>query len=157
MYFLDSPLLTKGSFATFFGGPGLLSQLSSKPRQLTPVHPLAMSLSCLCQILFIIFKKIHFSDYKPTWVHTRRTTYTYQNLLKNTILTGFNNTYSMIWILVFTISIGAWMTMHYVSILVNTTLDPSEQEIILPGNIVGFACLLMGLNVLQFLKNPALG
>ena len=107
-------------------------------------------------MLFIIFKKKHLSDNCPSWRQARRTTYAYQNLLRDTMLTGFNNTYTALWIMAFTGSMGAYLIVHYVTISVNNSWEPLEQEVTLPGSIIGFACLLMGMNLLQFLRNPAL-
>ena len=151
-----APLLTKGSFSKFFGGSAVTSVLSKESRKLTPVHPLAMSLSIVCQILFILYKKKQLNGIQTAGLNTRRNTYALQNHLKNTIMSGFNNTYTIVSILVFTGSIGAWMFMHFAFIFASNALEPSEQDIFVPGSIVGFASLLFGLNILQFQRNQAL-
>ena len=156
MYFWGAPLLTKGAFARFFGNHALTSVLSKKAPQLTPVHPFAISISLVFQILFILFKKKQMSVIHAAGLYARRSTYAYQTLLKETMLSGLHNTYTIISILVFTGSIGAWMIMHYGVILANSNLEPSQQDITLPGSIVALACLLFGMNILQFQKNPAL-
>lgn len=141
------PLLTKGSFAKFYGGQDLLSSLSSEPKQLLSVHPCAMGLSLLSQMLLILFKRKQLQSIETVTLQNRGHTYSYQNNLKNILLSGFNNLYTLIGILVFTGSIGVYLALHYTTIHVNSYI---------PKNILVFASLLLGMNCLPFMRNKAL-
>ena len=57
MYKGEVPLLTRGSFAKFYGDQELVSSLTIKPKQFTSVHPFSMGLSLISQILLILFKR----------------------------------------------------------------------------------------------------
>ena len=155
MYAEAVPLLTKGSFAKFFVGPSFTSGINQSP---TPVHPFSISVSLVCQIMFILFKKKQLNVMQTPTSYNRRSTNLYQNQIRNTLLSGFNNAYTIVCILVFTLGMGVWMVMHYAFIYKhsNNIQDTSEQVINLPGSIVGLACLLCGMNILQFKKNRAL-
>ena len=148
-------MLTKGAFATFFGGQNVISNLSSESKPLISIHPFSMSISIVSQMIFIYFKKRFFKKIIAR-TQTQRRSHDYQQLLKNILLSGFNNTYTAMRILVFTLSIGGYLALHYALIIKSESSDSVEDDIKVPSRVVGLSFLLLVLNALQFVSNPAL-
>ena len=153
MYHGNAPMLTRGAFASFLGGPNVTSTLSLQSKIFVSVHPFSMSISIISQILFIFFKRHYFNKINSA-SNFQRSAYDYQRLLKNTLLSGFNNAYTTICILFFTVSIGIWMALHYAFNFKSS--ESVDKDLILPRSIAGLLILLMVLNLLQFVSNPAL-
>ena len=86
----EVPLLTRGSFAKFYGGQELVSSLPIKPEQFTTVHPFAMGLSLISQILLILFNRKQLKSIETATFQNRANTYSYQNNLKNILLSGIH-------------------------------------------------------------------
>ena len=156
MYKGEVPRLTRGSFSKFYGGHQLVSSLSIKPKPLSSVYPIGMGVILVYQILLILLKRKQLNSLETARIQNRANTDSYQTILKNILLSGSNNMYTLLGILVFTSSIGAWLVLHYTAIQVNTDLEPANNYEYLPKNIVGFASLLLGMNCLPFRKNKAL-
>ena len=90
------------------------------------------------------------------------------------MLAGFTNTYSVFSIIVFSLAIGVWVILHVSSIKhTGLTLGMKkphpeniwtnekgdlqiDKEEKLPFPVIFMALVIMGLNVLQFLRNLAL-
>ena len=156
MYTGKVPLLTRGSFAKYYGGHELVSSLSIKPKPLTSVYPFGMGVILISQILLILLKRKQLKSLETARIQNRSNTDSYQTILKNILLSGSNNMYTLLGILVFTSSIGAYLALHYTAIQVNSDLDPATNYEYIPENIIGFASLLLGMNCLPFLRNKAL-
>ena len=155
MYKGEVPLLTRGSFANFYGGHQLLSSLTDK-KPLTSVYPFGMGVILVSQILLILLKRKQLKSLEIARFQNRANTGSYQQILKNILLSGSNNMYTLLGILVFTSSIGAFLAIHYTTIQVNSAQEPGTNDEYLPNNIVGFASLLLVMNCLPFLRNKAL-
>ena len=154
MVFWEYPLLKDGPFARFYCGSPLASTLAGKADKMSPVHHIAISLSFIIQVLFIFFKKNQLRESQPMF--PRRGTYLYQNLMREIMLTGLNNIYTVSGILVFTGSITIYLTVHYLIISTGNNHNEDQDELSIPGSILCLGGLLFGLNLLQFVKNPAL-
>ena len=76
----------------------------------------------------------------------RANTDSYQIILKNILLSGSNNMYTLLGILVFTSSIGAFLAIHYTAIQVNSAHEPATNDDYLPKNILGYASLFLWMN-----------
>ena len=155
MYHGNAPMLTKGAFAGFLGGPNVTSTLPLQSESFTSIHPFSMSISIISQILFILFKRHYFNKINSASLF-QGSAHDYQRLLKNTLLSGFNNAYTTLCILFFTVSIGIWMAFHYAFIFRNESLETIDNDFFLPHSIAGLLLLLMVLNLLQFVFNSAL-
>jgi hypothetical protein len=156
MYRGEVPLLTRGSFATFYGGHHLLSSLSINPKPLSSVYPLGMGVILVSQILLILLKRKQLKSLEIARFQNRTNTDSYQTILKNILLSGSNNIYTLLGILVFTSSIGAYLALHYTSIQVNSAKEPATTDDNLHKNIVVFGSLLLGMNCPPFRRNKAL-
>ena len=115
-----------------------------------------MGVILVSQILLILLKRKQLKSLEIARFQNRANTGSYQQILKNILLSGSNNMYTLLGILVFTSSIGAFLAIHYTTIQVNSAQEPGTNDEYLPNNIVGFASLLLVMNCLPFLRNKAL-
>ena len=178
------PMLTKGSFAIFYGGPAILPLLSTLPPSPTPV--VFFTLSLLFQFTFWVYKKTLLFKVKlfqkfgsnqcVQSAHRRqRSAIPILRTLQNTVLEGLTNTYSVFSIIVFSLTMSVWAIQHLANIEHTVTtlamksthpehgwtnqkgvIEKKEKEGRLSFSVIFGALVIMGLNLLQFSRNIAL-
>ena len=122
MYFDVFPMLTKGSFAKYYGGKEILPNLSDRSGSI--ISPILMGSSVVFQLIFVMFKK-----YKFRKVMTRRrNTVTYEGYLINTIFSGLTNMYSMLALAVFVAAGFSIVVVHYYAIELNRKMGDKKEE-----------------------------
>ena len=88
-------MLTRGSFAIYYGGQDILPLLSDKTGSL--VSPVFMGCSMMFQCAFLIFKKFKLRKLSPKTISSDM----YASHLSSTILNGFSNTHSLVVLVIF--------------------------------------------------------
>ena len=152
MYSKKTPRFTNGPFAEFYGG-GNVTDTSSvgvedPSIRIISAHHVAMMFSVVGQVTFLFFKWEKMRSTLPENLTMRRPTLFYETQLKNTLLMGFNNVYSIYGMLIFTTGIAIWMLTHYY--LIWKQINKATMSI--PVLFI----LLCGMNIMQFVKNVAL-
>ena len=159
MYLGYVPLLTKGSFALYYGGEKILHLLSDKSASL--VSPIIMGACMIFQLSFLIFKKI-----KLLKLSQKRTNSgMYLRNVFSTLLGGFSNTYTILVTVIFTASCVFFTVVHYLGIearrSVNVKNEMFENEEVedleqIPSSIYFLGGIVFCLNIAQFMRNHAL-
>ena len=154
MYLGNAPMLTKGSFALYYGGEEIIPLLSDKSGSL--VSPVFMGSSMIFQLSFLIFKKIRLLKLTPNVTYSGM----YLNNMLSTLLNGFSNTHTIPATIIFTASGFIFTILHY------STIEAKRRENVnklenknlenIPLSIYYFAGILFSLNIAQFLRNYAL-
>ena len=159
MYLGYVPMLSKGSFALYYGGEEIIPQLSDQSGSL--VCPAFMGSSLIFQLSFLIFKKINMLELYPNTTNSGM----YFNNVFSTLLSGYNNTYTILATIIFTTSGFLFAVVHYSSIearrgenfnKVESDIKEGENLEKIPFSIHFFAGILFCLNIAQFMRNYAL-
>ena len=159
MYLGYVPMLSKGSFALYYGGEEIIPQLSDQSGSL--VCPVFMGSSLIFQLSFLIFKKINMLELYPNTTNSGM----YFNNVFSTLLSGYNNTYTILATLIFTTSGFLFTAVHYQRIEARrgenfnkVELEIEEEEDLekIPFSICFLAGILFCLNIAQFMRNYAL-
>lgn len=151
------PSLTHGSFARFYGGLPILPMLSKSPQ--SPLPSIWLASSLLFQLSVAVFKKILKEQQDSSESVVKQ--------LRDIVLAGFSNVYSVCSILLFTVTFSIWQGFKLTEgpEKVKEKLKEVEEDEVeeiprenprLPSTIIGFALLLFVFNILQFYRNNAL-
>ena len=158
MYFGVVAMLTKGSFALYYGGPEVIPLLSDRAGSM--VSPVYMGISLMMQLAFFLFKKFKFRKV----LHRNMSSDNYIRELASTLLSGFSNMYSLVAMVTFSAAGCVFTLVHYAIIEKHRAIEADGARNVedtnslekIPFTIYLFSIILAWLNLVQYQRNYAL-
>ena len=158
------PLLTKGPFAMFFGGPPIIPHLSSQSPPLTLV--IAFCLSISFQLLILLFKQIKLrklicsTEILLLKLIIFRKVYSQEQRLKQIIVQNYLNLNKIMFIIFSTIFIFTYILFHFFTIEGNKKIQDESQltgkTYLAPNGLVILALFETVVQIIPFYQSYAL-